>query len=69
MTAGDGALADFSVAASFVDGQVILALQGEVDVLSAPEFGAFFETMMTAATDRWCWTWPGFASWTRRDSP
>ena len=46
MTAGDGGLGDFSVAASFVDGQVILALQGEVDVLSAPEFGAFFETMI-----------------------
>jgi anti-anti-sigma factor len=45
MTA-DRALSDFSVAASFVDGQVILALEGEVDVLSAPEFGAFFETMI-----------------------
>jgi anti-anti-sigma factor len=48
MTAGDGdrALADFSVAASFVDGQVVLALQGEVDALTAPEFGGFFETMI-----------------------
>ena len=46
MTAGDGSLADFSVAASFADGQVVLALQGEVDVLTAPEFGAFFETMI-----------------------
>ena len=45
MTA-DRALSDFSVAASFSDGQVILALEGEVDVLSAPEFGAFFETMI-----------------------
>jgi anti-anti-sigma factor len=43
---GDGGLADFSVAASFVDGQVVLALQGEVDVLTAPEFSAFFETMI-----------------------
>src|SRR5580704_15628616 len=42
----DRALADFSVAATFTDGQVILALEGEVDVLSAPEFGAFFETMI-----------------------
>jgi anti-anti-sigma factor len=48
MAAGDGdsALTDFSVAATFVDGQVILGLHGEVDVLSAPEFGAFFETMI-----------------------
>jgi anti-anti-sigma factor len=43
---GDREFADFSVAAKFVDGQVVLALQGEVDVLSAPEFGAFFETMI-----------------------
>jgi anti-anti-sigma factor len=42
----DRALTDFSIAASFTDGQVILALEGEVDVLSAPEFGAFFETMI-----------------------
>jgi len=42
----DRALSDFSVAASFVDGQVILALEGEVDIMSAPEFGAFFETMI-----------------------
>jgi anti-anti-sigma factor len=42
----DRALADFSVAASFTDGQVILALEGEVDLLSAPEFSAFFETMI-----------------------
>jgi anti-anti-sigma factor len=42
----DRALSDFSVAASFLDGQVILALEGEVDLLSAPEFGAFFETMI-----------------------
>ena len=46
MTAEDRDLSDFSVSASFVDGQVILALHGEVDVLSAPEFGAFFETMI-----------------------
>jgi anti-anti-sigma factor len=43
---GDRALSDFSVAASFVDGQVVLSLRGEVDILSAPEFGAFFETMI-----------------------
>jgi anti-anti-sigma factor len=43
---GDRALSDFSVAASFVDGQVILSLRGEVDILSAPEFEAFFETMI-----------------------
>jgi anti-anti-sigma factor len=42
----DRALSDFSVAASFMDGQVVLALEGEVDILSAPEFGAFFETMI-----------------------
>jgi anti-anti-sigma factor len=42
----DRALADFSVAASFADGQVVLALEGEVDILSAPEFGAFFEAMI-----------------------
>jgi anti-anti-sigma factor len=42
----DRALSDFSVSASFTEGQVILALEGEVDVLSAPEFGAFFETMI-----------------------
>jgi anti-anti-sigma factor len=42
----DRALADFSVAATFTDGQVVLALEGEVDILSAPEFGAFFETMI-----------------------
>ena len=46
MTAGERALSDFSVAASFEDGQVILSLHGEVDVLTAPEFGAFFETMI-----------------------
>ena len=45
MTA-DRALSDFSVSASFTDGQVVLALEGEVDVLSAPEFDAFFETMI-----------------------
>jgi anti-anti-sigma factor len=39
-------LSDFSIGASFVDGQVILALRGEVDALTAPEFGAFFETMI-----------------------
>jgi anti-anti-sigma factor len=42
----DPALPDFSVAASFMEGQVILALEGEVDVQTAPEFGAFFETMI-----------------------
>jgi anti-anti-sigma factor len=36
-------LSDFSIGASFVDGQVVLALRGEVDVLTAPEFDAFFE--------------------------
>jgi anti-anti-sigma factor len=46
VTAGDHTLSDFSVAASFADGQVVLALEGEVDALSAPEFGAFFETMI-----------------------
>jgi len=46
MNDANPALSDFSVTASFVDGQVILALQGEVDVLSAPEFAAFFETMI-----------------------
>jgi anti-anti-sigma factor len=46
MATGDGALSDFSVAASFVDGQVVLSLRGEVDILSAPEFEAFFETMI-----------------------
>jgi anti-anti-sigma factor len=45
MTA-DGALSDFSVAARFADGQVVLALEGEVDIMTAPEFGAFFETMI-----------------------
>jgi anti-anti-sigma factor len=44
--ADDRALSDFSVAARFEDGQVVLALHGEVDVLTAPEFGAFFETMI-----------------------
>jgi anti-anti-sigma factor len=44
--APDRALSDFSVTASFADGQVILALEGEVDILSAPEFAAFFETMI-----------------------
>jgi anti-anti-sigma factor len=44
--ADDRALSNFSVAASFEDGQVVLALHGEVDVLTAPEFGAFFETMI-----------------------
>lgn len=39
-------MSDFSIGASFVDGQVVLALRGEVDVLTAPEFGAFFETMI-----------------------
>jgi anti-anti-sigma factor len=39
-------LSDFSVAASFVDGNVVLALSGEVDALTAPEFDAFFETMI-----------------------
>jgi anti-anti-sigma factor len=39
-------LADFSIGASFVDDQVVLALRGEVDALTAPEFGAFFETMI-----------------------
>jgi anti-anti-sigma factor len=46
VTAGERALSDFSVAASFEDGQAVLALHGEVDVLTAPEFGAFFETMI-----------------------
>jgi anti-anti-sigma factor len=46
VSSDDRALPDFSVAATFVDGQVVLALQGEVDVQSAPEFGAFFETMI-----------------------
>jgi anti-anti-sigma factor len=39
-------LSDFSIGASFVDGQAVLALRGEVDALTAPEFGAFFETMI-----------------------
>jgi anti-anti-sigma factor len=39
-------LSDLSIGASFVDGQVVLALRGEVDALTAPEFGAFFETMI-----------------------
>jgi anti-anti-sigma factor len=39
-------LSDFSVAASFVDGSVVLSLTGEVDALTAPEFDAFFETMI-----------------------
>jgi anti-anti-sigma regulatory factor len=46
MSAEESMLSDFSVAATFVDGQVVLALRGEVDALSAPEFGAFFETMI-----------------------
>jgi anti-anti-sigma factor len=39
-------LSDFSIGASFVDGQVVLALRGEVDALTAPEFAAFFETVI-----------------------
>jgi anti-anti-sigma factor len=39
-------LSDFSIGASFVDGQAVLALRGEVDAFTAPEFGAFFETMI-----------------------
>jgi anti-anti-sigma factor len=39
-------LADFSVTASFTEQQVILALTGEVDVLTAPDFRAFFEAMI-----------------------
>jgi anti-anti-sigma factor len=39
-------LSDFSIGASFVDGQAVLALRGEVDALTAPDFSAFFETMI-----------------------
>jgi anti-anti-sigma factor len=46
VTGADLPLSDFSIGASFVDGQVVLALRGEVDALTAPEFGAFFETMI-----------------------
>ena len=46
MASADRSLSDFSIGASFVDGQVVLALRGEVDALTAPEFGAFFETMI-----------------------
>ncbi len=46
MPGADRPLSDFSIGASFVDGQVVLALRGEVDALTAPEFGAFFETMI-----------------------
>lgn len=46
MPSADRSLSDFSIGASFVDGQVVLALRGEVDALTAPEFGAFFETMI-----------------------
>ncbi len=46
MSGADRSLSDFSIGASFVDGQVVLALRGEVDALTAPEFGAFFETMI-----------------------
>ena len=46
MSGTERPLSDFSIGASFVDGQVVLALRGEVDALTAPEFGAFFETMI-----------------------
>jgi anti-anti-sigma factor len=46
MSAQPAPLSDFSVAASFIDGDVVLSLSGEVDALTAPEFDAFFETMI-----------------------
>ena len=46
MVARDLPLSDFSVGASFVGAQVVLSLNGEVDALTAPEFGAFFQTMI-----------------------
>jgi anti-anti-sigma factor len=46
MFAGDLPLSDFTVGASFVGAQAILTLGGEVDALTAPEFGAFFQTMI-----------------------
>jgi len=46
MFAGDLPLSDFTVSASFVGAQVVLTLGGEVDALTAPEFGAFFQTMI-----------------------
>jgi anti-anti-sigma factor len=44
--AGHRALSDFSIAASFADGAVIMALGGEVDALTAPEFDALFEAII-----------------------
>jgi anti-anti-sigma factor len=44
VSAADRSSSDFSIGATFVDGHVTLALCGEVDVLTAPEFDAFFET-------------------------
>ena len=46
VVAGDLPLSDFSVGASFAGNEVVLSLTGEVDALTAPEFGAFFETMI-----------------------
>jgi anti-anti-sigma factor len=46
MLAGDVPLSDFTVGASFVGAEVVLTLGGEVDALTAPEFGAFFQTMI-----------------------
>jgi anti-anti-sigma factor len=40
------ALSEFSMVASFADGAVTLALQGEVDALTAPEFDAVFDAMI-----------------------
>jgi anti-anti-sigma factor len=43
MTAEDRPLKNFGVSASFIGEQAILAIRGEIDILTAPEFGAFFD--------------------------
>jgi anti-anti-sigma factor len=42
----DRLLVDFAVGATFEGDQAVLALGGEVDALTAPEFAAFFEAML-----------------------
>jgi anti-anti-sigma factor len=46
VTVGDRPLGGFGVAVEFLNDQAILTVQGDVDILTAPGFGAFFDAVI-----------------------
>lgn len=48
MSAGEGPLDSFGVAVSYVDGRAVVAVRGEVDMVTAPGLGGIVDAVIDA---------------------